>query len=531
MNARVFSLMLTQVVALVTCLSGASQLAKAQAPLRLEAEESLDRSYSCTSFGSGISVQTTNPKDYDAWFKYHPVHLNEGYTSLTVRYAHHVTAYEMKLEMWTFDNGAWNYVAQVNLPSTGGWANYQTATMNLPSPLAGRKRDVRFFVRTPGTQPQYISFDYFEFGAPQPSVGNTNWITNWNLFANGKPNLNTFASSANISVNGNGTSTLIIENKKFYPGKDQYAISISNRQQGPVIIRNCYFGGNNGSAPDGLDPGNGMGIKIFNCSNVRVENCYFDFIQRNGIWAEGTGTAQNPAPNNNIVLYNNKFYCMQGQPYPGTNWYWDCKFIQFHNIKGTGNKIWYNRMFNYPGISYALDWINIYISSGTATEPIMVFHNELLGGGGLGLYSIIGAGIQIGDHSSNNDGGEYVYAKYNRLVYPGMVGMNINGGYKHQMSHNLLFSDYRQGTSQRIRYINGNSVISLGYTWTGMTLFNYSGGISRDSHHSVIGNRVGFQYQSGFVNQTNPPNTTISGNQFPAVLYPLEILPYDFMSN
>jgi len=489
--------------------------------LRLEAEESLTRSFSCTSFGSGISVQTSNPKDYDAWLRYHPVDFHEGYSSVSIRYAHAISAYSMWIELYTVENGIWNYITDINLPSTGSWGTFNTATKTLSTSISGRK-DIYFIVKTNNANPQYISIDYFEFGNPQTRTPNTSAISDWSLYDQGRPNLQNKTFSNNIVINGNGD--YLIENKIFYPSKDQYAISVSNHHTGTITIKNCYFAGINGAAVDGLDPGNGMGIYVYNSSNINIENNYFDFIQRRGIWVEGNGNTAN----NNIVIYNNKFYSMQAQFMPGYEWGWDCKFIQFFAVNGSGNKIWYNRMFNYPGISYACDWINIYISSGSYNEPIMVYYNELLGAGGLGLYNTLGCGIQIGDHSEHNDGGEYVYAKYNKLVFPGMVGMNINGGYKHQQSHNVIFSDYSQGL---IRYVDAQSNITNRYTWTGMTLFNYSGGISRDSKHSVIGNKVSFQYQNGFVNVTNPLNTLIQGNDFTAILYPLDIIPYDFMND
>jgi hypothetical protein len=51
-----------------------------------------------------------------------------------------------------------------------------------------------------------------------------------------------------------------------------------------------------------------------------------------------------------------------------------------------------------------------------------------------------------------------------------------------------------------------------------VTLFNYSGGISRDSGHEVRGNRVAFRQPGGtpFINQTKPPDTLIASNGWSA---------------
>lgn len=489
--------------------------------LKLEAEDNYQMSHTCTSYGTGISVQTPNPKVSDAWLRFQPVNFREGYSSFSVRYAHNVTSYSMWLDIYTNQNGTWVYHGNVSLPSTGGFGTFNTASTTLASSITGKK-NVYFFIRTSGSNPQYLCIDYVEFGNPASRQINTSLINNWSLFDKGRPSLSGKTGSGPITINGNGD--YIIENKIFYPDKNQYAISIHNHHTGNIIIRNCFFGGKNGAAVDGLDPGNGMGILIYNSSNVTIENNYFEYIQRRAVWAEGNGTTAN----NNIVIANNKFYCMQAQYYPGSNWGWDNKVIQFFYINGIGNKIWHNRMLNIPGYSLANDWINVYCSSGTYEYPIQVYYNEIMGAGSNGLYNIQGAGIQIADHSDFNDGGEYIYAKYNRLVYPGKAGMNINGGYSNEMSHNYLYHDYNLGL---LRFIDKYNVISSLYAWTGVVLFNYSGGPSRDSHHRVIGNNVYFQYHYGFENVTNPPNTTIADNDFTATLYPLDILPYNFMAD
>jgi hypothetical protein len=51
-------------------------------------------------------------------------------------------------------------------------------------------------------------------------------------------------------------------------------------------------------------------------------------------------------------------------------------------------------------------------------------------------------------------------------------------------------------------------------TWAALTLFNYSGGVSRDEGHTLRGNVVEFRGGVGtpIVNQTNPRDTTIADN-------------------
>jgi hypothetical protein len=487
--------------------------------LKLEAEDCFERAFTISSYGSGVSVQTPNPKVNDAWLRFQPVDFREGYSSFSIRYAHTITAYPMWIDVYSHQNGTWTLHGTVNLPPTDSYSDFNTAGISLTESITGKK-DIYFYVRTNDTKPQFLCIDYFIFEDPAPRQVDTSLIDDWSLFDSGRPDLEDLVPSENITIDGNGD--YIIENKIFYPDRDEYAITIKNHHSGSIIIRNCFFGGINGYAEDGLDPGNGMGIFILNSSNVAVKDNYFEYIQRRGVWVQGNGTT----PNNNIVISNNKFYCMQGQYYEGTSWGWDAKFIQFFTVNGTGNKIWYNRMFNYPGRGFSCDWINVYCSSGTLESPLQIYYNEILGGAHGGTYNTIGAGMQIGDHGAYNDGGEYIYAKYNRMVYPGMLGMNICGGYRNEMSYNYLYNDYNTGL---LRYINADSTFTYGYSWTAMTLCNYSGGTGRDSNHRVIGNEASFQYQNGFVNVTNPPNTIISDNDFTATQYPLDILPYSFM--
>ena len=478
-----------------------------------------------SSYGHGIRINTADTETEGAEILYHPVFFQEGYKSFGIKYAHGITDYTVMLEVYTLDSldgGTYTLCGSVELPPTGNNETFSEIMADMTKTVSGRGK-AAFFVRTPDNKPQDLCVENFYFGAPEPRVVNTEAI-DWDQFKTGRPSLEGKTESNKIDIYGDGDR--IIENLIFRPKKDEYAISIHNHREGEIIIRNCVFIGVNDAVEDGFDAGNGQGIYIVNSNNVTVDGNYFENIQFHGIWVQGTWG--DPQPMNNIVISNNKFLDMQGQFYAESGWGWDTHGIAFLDVRGTGNRIWYNRFLNSPGKSFMCDWLNIYQSHGEYESPIQVYYNEFFGSGGLGMYNRHGAGIQVGDHSSDEDGGQYIYARYNRMIYPGMVGMNINGGYRNEMSYNWIYSDDAFGP---MRYILKEERSDQG-VWSALTLFNYSGGPSRDSHHRVVGNRVWFWGQTySLIKATESTETVIEDNIFTERLYPLDILPYDFMEN
>lgn len=493
--------------------------------LTLECEDYFSKTTntSIESNGSYIMVREANyvgetNDSIDESIRFQPVDLREGYNTLNIRYAHNIAAFALSMDVYNTDS---SLIANISLPSTGSLTVFATASMVLPSTLSGI-RDLTFIFRDSGSNLSSLNVDYISFSSPVTHVINKSVITDFTLFTSGRPDIFGYQPAIKTVIDGNGD--FIIENKIFYPKYNEYAIEVRNHATGSIIIRNCFFGGINGAAVDGLNPGNGMGILIYNSSNVSVSNNYFEYIQQYGIWCESTGSTVS----NNLVIANNRFYSMQGQIYSEGYWGYQSKCVQFFNINGIENKIWYNRCLNRAGFSYMCDFINVYTSSGTSlANPVKIYYNAFLGGGELGTYNEYGAGIQIGDHMSTNDGGQYVYGKYNRLVFPGMVGMNIDGGYKMAMMHNYI---YGKGQN-RYTKVTDNSIY-MGYYWTAMALYNYSAGPFRDSGHRVIGNHnyfEGYGLNGAFTNQTNPADTTIQNNFFNEQIWPLDILPYNFM--
>jgi len=324
-----------------------------------------------------------------------------------------------------------------------------------------------------------------------------------------RPDVAGYQPSQPLKIYGNGDH--LIEKRLFQPKAGEYAIRIDEHSQGRIIIRDCVFSGAGGAAKDGLSSMAGSGVLAWKSSHLTIENNYFEFIR--GFCIRVLGTKDQPAAN--IHVSGNDMFCLQAEYQEGTEWGWTADGIQFIRVAGPGNTIFRNRCLNRPGRSYLTDYINVYCSSGTKESPLLIRDNVLIGAGGGGLYNQFGCGIQLNDHPQDEDGGQYVRAENNLLIDPGVVGMNINGGYAGAMVGNHILMAHTIRTNLR------RDPPKDGHTWAAITLFNYSGGISRDSGHEVRDNRTAFRAPRttlSFVNKTNPPDTVIADNQWQATL-------------
>ncbi len=146
-------------------------------------------------------------------------------------------------------------------------------------------------------------------------------------------------------------------------------------------------------------------------------------------------------------------------------------FVQFDKVTGGGNRIVGNAGANRLGASSAEDFVSIYRSSGTSSNPLLVSGNKFRDGG----PSQSGSGIMVGDY-----GGSNIVVEGNSLVNPGQVGIGVPGG-------------------TNIKVV-GNSVFSAPQPWSnvGIYVWNQSGGSCGEIE--VRGNRVEWYDAEGSLN-------------------------------
>lgn len=233
------------------------------------------------------------------------------------------------------------------------------------------------------------------------------------------------------------------------PGSSYYGPYTSH----PPMVLN----GINDSIISGLAiTGNTYGIRLSNCTNITIENCYiYDTFEnavnienssnitiRNNVMEDVRSGVYAAACTGGIKILNNDVKNVQG-PFPRG------QLAQFNNSSGTGNQINDNVMENVLGESYAEDGINLYGSSGTVASPIEVIGNWIRGGG----PSNSGGGIMTGD-----SGGSHIVVRDNILVDPGQYGIAIAGGEGIEIYDNLVYGKQQSFTNVGIYVWNQYAV-------------------------------------------------------------------------
>jgi len=215
---------------------------------------------------------------------------------------------------------------------------------------------------------------------------------------------------------------------------------------------------------DSINGGTVPCISLTNCTNIRITHCKLINSKTLGVSLSGCTNVMidsNYVANVSTGVYalNSKTiqveYCqmknMQG-PYPKG------AFVQFDNVSGTYNRVSHNRFENILGASNPEDAISMYMSSGTAADPLLVTDNWIRGGG----PSKTGGGIMLGDN-----GGNYQTASYNTLVNPGEYGMAVAGGTNMQVFGNKIYGKAQSFTNVGLYYWNQSGLASTAITING----------------------------------------------------------------
>jgi hypothetical protein len=319
-----------------------------------------------------------------------------------------------------------------------------------------------------------------------------------------------------IVISGNGDCT--IQGLRFNSDHQAYGLQIWNHKMGNITIKNNYFNGNptkpnNANHPINVGSGtlNGKGILIYQSSNISVDDNHFEEISYASIYA--FGDADPKVKEQNIKIKNNKALNAQLAS-DAAQWKYQSYFVAFLYINGSGNEITDNKILNAPGNSFQTDVINIFQSEGEPGFPITVKNNVYFGPGSLGYYNHWGAGIQLGDHLPNQDGGKLIEAKSNLVVEPGQAGININGGDALVASFNLVQMTEAQPGYEPVPIDAWTTRTS---SWTPMSLLNYQqNDTSVNKNHKVRGNHT---YCSNCTNTIynatpTPTGSIISDNRF-----------------
>jgi len=209
------------------------------------------------------------------------------------------------------------------------------------------------------------------------------------------------------------------------------------------------------------------GNKLYNSTDVGIHllQCHNISITKNYITNVSTGVYADHCPGGIIQVHHNQFLNMQG-PMPRG------QFVQFDNVGGRYNSIGGNVGENIMGQSQPIDAISLYQSSGTASSPITINNNQILGGG----PSSTGGGIMLGD-----GGGSYLSASGNTLVNPGQYGIAIAGGSNNSIINNTIYGKAQSFTNIGLYVDPIGAAISNATVSGNKVLFYNSSGVQNDA--------------------------------------------------
>lgn len=252
-------------------------------------------------------------------------------------------------------------------------------------------------------------------------------------------------------------STIRNFSNEAFGGERNNAIQISGSSN--IVIRSTWFKQINSDISDGQGDKGNRAIKVTGSMNgLTIDSNHFDDAGRNAVQISRLRGGERISITNNVIEGRGR---------------WDSDYE---------------------------DMINLFSSSGTASDPIHISGNTFRNGG----PSRSGTGIILGDGNISSGPSQYILVENNRFIDPGHVGINLAGG------NNIT--------------IRNNTIVGTGdvphRTTTGFTINHF--GYSTDCRdHVVTGNRVWMDNQhlsSGtnhaWVPQTCTSNVQLSGNIF-----------------
>jgi hypothetical protein len=269
---------------------------------------------------------------------------------------------------------------------------------------------------------------------------------------------------------------------------------------------------------DSINGGSAACIQLINCTNIHITRCKLMNSTSFGVYANGctnilvdssyianvrAGVYAEDCHQGQIRVQYNQMKNMQG-PYPHAD------FIQFGRVYGTNNRIIGNKLENIQGQSNPEDAINLYMCTGTSSDPILVSGNWIRGGG----PSLTGGGITVGDQ-----GGSYETIENNIMVNSGYGGVNCAGGDHITIINNSIYSQSFPWSGFGLGSNNYTTTPTFSNTTTGNKvnwIAGHWGGYRRDTVYRVGSGKTYNPVPAGW--NSNTLAAPIGANILPAIL-------------
>ena len=188
-------------------------------------------------------------------------------------------------------------------------------------------------------------------------------------------------------------------------------------------------------------------IKLVNCTDITIQNCWIHDSTNNGVDAYGcknlsvqgcriekVSSALYAQESSGIQFLGNYAENVLG-PFPRG------QMVQFDTVTGSGNLIKNNYCVNFKGQSKPEDCINMFHSQGDPKSPILIEGNYLMGDPvhGSAGKSKNGSGILLGDNDTKGGGGGgYQICRGNIVINAGQQGIEVAGGDAIQVEKNTV---------------------------------------------------------------------------------------------